>query len=349
MLRTARDLGRPDVFEQIEPNDLASRTGSKLHIGGIFERRNGNVHPAKLALGLGSLAKRLGVQLFEYSHVERIENGPPARIKVGLASVTAKKLVIATNAWARQIPEIQRRLICVTSAIVATKPIPERLAQIGWTGRESITDSQSTLNYYRTTQSGRIVFGKGWAELQYGMKVSDGMFRDTDGIAGAKADFNRTYPTLVDVPIEFGWSGPIDRTGDGLPIIGNLRGCPHIIFGVGWSGNGVGPSRIGGRILASLALEVKDRWTQNAFVGRRGMIFPPEPIRYVFGSMIRNAVLRKDVADIAGQRPSRLDRALARLAPAGTEDKGEYLSEAANEQLSKNPWSGEGHWSRIVF
>ena len=117
------------------------------------------------------------------------------------------------------------------------------------------------------------------------------------------------------------WSGPIDRTYDGLPIVSRLGGFPHIVFGVGWSGNGVGPSRIGGRILASLVTGIKDRWTTNKFVGRPGRTFPPEPLRYIVGSTVRNAVLRKDVAEIGGQDPGWIDRALASLAPAGTEDK----------------------------
>ena len=279
------------------------------------------MHPAKLAYGLGTIARRLGVLLFEETFVDRIDNGPPVRLTAGRSKVTADRLVIATNAWARNIPQIQKRVICVSSAIVATPPIPEQLKKIGWTGGESITDSQSTLNYYRTTRDGRIVFGKGWATLQFGTKVRQSVFDDRPGINGAKADFNRTYPTLANIPIEFGWSGPIDRTYDGLPIVSRLGGFPHIVFGVGWSGNGVGPSRIGGRILASLVTGIKDRWTTNKFVGRSGRTFPPEPVRYIVGSTVRNAVLRKDVAEIGGQNPGWIDRALASLAPAGTEDK----------------------------
>ena len=40
----------------------------------------------------------------------------------------------------------------------------------------------------------------------------------------------------------------------GLPIFGRLGGREHLLYGVGWSGNGVGPSVLGGKILATLAL-----------------------------------------------------------------------------------------------
>ncbi|MDT4890471.1 putative aminophosphonate oxidoreductase [compost metagenome] len=49
--------------------------------------------------------------------------------------------------------------------------------------------------------------------------------------------------------------------------------------------------------------------------------FPPEPLRYIGGSMVRNAVIRKERAELAGATPATLDRMLARFAPAGLEDK----------------------------
>lgn len=127
---------------------------------------------------------------------------------------------------------------------------------------------------------------------------------------------------LADVPIDYGWSGPIDRTYDGLPLIGQYPSCKDICYGIGWSGNGVGPSRLGGKILAGLALEQDNRWTQNRFVNRVGRKFPPEPLRFLFGSLVRQAIIRKDSAEISDKPVALADRILANLAPAGTEVKG---------------------------
>ena len=62
--------------------------------------------------------------------------------------------MVATNAWAGALPELRRALVVVSSDIVATPPIPDRLAEIGWTGGEGITDSQMMVAYYRTTEDG---------------------------------------------------------------------------------------------------------------------------------------------------------------------------------------------------
>ena len=110
-------------------------------------------------------------------------------------------------------------------------------------------------------------------------------------------------------------------TPNSLPLLGRLGGREHIVYGVGWSGNGVGPSVVGGKILASLALGREDEWSRHPLVGRSVGRFPPEPIRYVGAHVVRAAVAAKERAEMRGDRPSRIAVQLARLAPAGLEDK----------------------------
>jgi glycine/D-amino acid oxidase-like deaminating enzyme len=318
---TAARFGRAEIFKRLTPEEVARRTGSRVHLAGILEPMNGTVHPAKLGQGLARVARSLGVQVYERTRIDQIQRTSPAKLVTKQGMVTADRVVIANNAWAAAVPDLASSFVCVTSAIVATPPIPDRLAEIGWTGGESITDSQTTVDYYRTTRSGRIIFGKGGGKLMYKGEPRPAAFNDLAGIEAALLDFRRVYPTLADVSIARSWSGPIDRTYDSLPVIGRLSDAPHIAYGVGWSGNGVNPSKIGGRILAGLALDRKERWTENGFVGRRARRFPPEPIRFLGGSVVRGAMARKDIAEIAGRRPSTFDRNLALLGPAGLEDK----------------------------
>ena len=49
--------------------------------------------------------------------------------------------------------------------------------------------------------------------------------------------------------------------------------------------------------------------------------FPPEPIRFLGAHVVRGAVARKERAEVAGRKPSAIDVALSKLAPAGVEDK----------------------------
>ena len=88
----------------------------------------------------------------------------------------------------------------------------------------------------------------------------------------AAAGLRRLFPSLADVRIEDAWGGPIDISADHLPWFGSISGRP-IHYGHGYSGNGVAPAVVGGRILAARAIERADdprsrcRWPQD---GRRG-------------------------------------------------------------------------------
>ena len=45
---------------------------------------------------------------------------------------------------------------------------------------------------------------------------------------------------LDEVPVTASWTSPIDRSMDGLPFFGHLGGHPDIVYGLGFSGHGVG-------------------------------------------------------------------------------------------------------------
>jgi hypothetical protein len=107
----------------------------------------------------------------------------------------------------------------------------------------------------------------------------------------------------------------------GIPLFGRLGGSDRIFYGVGFSGNGVGPSRVGGKILRSLALGLRDEWSECPLVEQRFEPFPPEPFCYFAASLVRGAVVRKETAELMGKKARALDVRIAALAPAGLEDK----------------------------
>ena len=178
------------------------------------------------------------------------------------------------------------------------------------------------VDYYRTTRDGRIAFGKGGSTLAYGGNIGNAFDRSTRRAREVEADFRRYYPSLGHVPITHDWSGPIDRTPNSIPLMGHLGGLEHVVYGVGWSGNGVGPSVIGGKVLASLALRAKDEWANHPLVDRPVAGFPPEPIRFIGAHIVRAAVASKERAEIRDRKPSWLALKLSALAPSGLEDKG---------------------------
>ena len=228
-------------------------------------------------------------------------------------------------------------MVVVSSDMIATEPIPGRLEEIGWTGGEGIADSQMMVDYYRTTRDGRIAFGKGVAGVGFGGRIDGHFDRSARRAAVVAADFRHAYPALSDVRVEHDWSGPIDRTPNSVPIFGHLGGREHIVYGLGWSGNGVGPSVMGGKILASLALGLDDEWSRSPLVDRRRDLFPPEPVRFLAAEVVRRAVVSKERAEMDGKAPHWLAVRLAALAPAGMEDKGASQTPAGSPAPPVSP------------
>ena len=309
------------AFRRLDPEEVARRSGSPVHLAGVFEASAATVQPAALARGLRRVALEAGVRIFEGTRVRGFGRGEPVVVRTDGGTLTAGKLVVATNAWAAAIPELSRGIVAITSDMVMTAPAGQRLAAMGWTGGECITDSQMMVDYYHVTREGRIAFGKGGWGIALGGRIGAGFDRDPGRARTVEADLRRTYPRLSDVPVSHDWSGPIDRTPNSLPLLGRFARHPHIVYGVGWSGNGVGPSVVGGKILASLVLERDDDWSRHPLVGRSAGRFPPEPIRWAGAHLVRAAVASKERAEIRGRKPSRLAVALSRFAPAGLEDE----------------------------
>ena len=303
-------------FVELSPEEVAARTGSSRHVAGVFEATAATVQPARLARGLRQVALEQGVRIFERSPMAKLEVRP-LRVRTPHGVVRARGVVLAMNAWAVRFAEIRRRILVIGSDMVATEPIPQRLAEIGWTDGMSISDSRLLVHYYRTTDDGRVAFGKGGGKLPFGALIGRRFDGASPRAAEVAAFFRALYPSLAEVRVVANWTGPIDRSRTGLPFFARLGGRPDVVYGIGYSGNGVGPSFLGGKILASLALGLDDEWSRCGLVGRASRGFPPEPIRYAGGSLVRGAIARKERAEDQGRRPSPVDVRLIKLAPPG--------------------------------
>jgi putative aminophosphonate oxidoreductase len=311
----------PGTFHRLDPQEVARRSGSPQHLAGVIEPSNATVQPAALARAMRRYALEVGVRIFEQSKVTRIDRGTTVTLIAAQGTMRAPRVVIATNAWAAALRPLRNKLFVISSDMIATEPIADRLDDIGWNQGEAISDSQTLVCYYRTTAEGRIAFGKGGWSINFGGRMGRAMHRDATRASMVVRDFHRYYPMLRAVKITRDWAGPIDRTHNGLPIFGRLNGDANIHYGVGWSGNGVGPSVVGGKILASLALGHDDEWSQCGLATASARSFPPEPIRFVGAHVVREAIVRQEDAEVLEKRPPRLAVALSKLAPTGLEDK----------------------------
>ena len=307
VVRTAAELGAPHEVEAVSADDARARCDSPLFLGGALYRVNATVQPARLALGLRQRLLERGVRIHERSEATRVRDG---QMETRLGRVRAGSAVLAVNSAAAGFSGYRLSLAVASSHIVLTEPVPDVLAELGWTGGEAIVDSRTLVHYMRTTEDGRVVFGWGGGKMGFGGRRSARLELDRDAVTSARERLVRFFPQLRGRAVTHAWGGPIDVSPTHLPIFGS-RGRVH--HGFGFTGNGVGPSYLGGEILARLALDRRDQRTALALVEPDRKLFPPEPLRYVGGSLIRRALVAKDAAEDDGRAPGAVTELVATL------------------------------------
>jgi putative aminophosphonate oxidoreductase len=303
-------------FELLSAEEVQARTGSSLHLGAAYEASAATVQPALLARGLRRVALAQGVRIHERTPMVELDREEGV-VRTPSGSVRATAIVLALNAWAIKLPELSRALVVVASDMVATAPMPERLAESGWTGGEAISNCRLMVHYYRTTEDGRVAFGRGGGRLAFGGRVNSNFDYSRHQTEELERDLVRLVPAADGVAVTNAWGGPIDRTTDGLPFCGRLPGRAHVVYGTGFSGNGVAPSLTLAKILASSALRRDDEWSRSALNAGVPARFPPEPARFLGGLVVRAAVRRKEGREDRGLTCDPVTGAVAGLAPQG--------------------------------
>ena len=306
-------LGVGDELRPMDADEVQRVCSSPAFRDGLWMRSAASIQPARLARGLRRVLLERGVRIHEGTRVRSASAGS-GRLQLATddGRVFADQVVLAINAWASGWPGFRSRLLAWGSYMVATEPIPDRLAELGWTRGELLSDSRFTISYFRTTADGRIAFGGGVGAAGYDGRIGRTFTHDQHAIARVVANFRHLLPMLDDVRLEDAWGGPIDITGHRFPEIGSTHdGRMH--FAHGFAGNGAGPSRLAGRILATLVDGAEPSVAALPFVGRRQPFLPPEPIRYIGARMVREALIREDDALDAGRRPAWFLKLVARL------------------------------------
>jgi glycine/D-amino acid oxidase-like deaminating enzyme len=265
-------------FEWLDAAELASRVRSPTFMGACWEPHCGLLNPVKWVDALRRLAVARGARLYEGTRVESVaREGGKFRVATPGGTVTAEKVVFATNGYTHLIPGLASKQVPAFAYIVVTEPLSEaQRASIGWVGREGIEDGRNFMHFYRLTPDNRILAGGGPGLVPYGGNM------DHDACPKAWAHLERfiatTFPQLRGIAITHRWGGAFSVTSDSTPQIGTLHGGAAV-YSIGCTGHGVAMTHMNGRIICDLVLGRKTELADLWFVNRRSFPIPPEPIR----------------------------------------------------------------------
>jgi glycine/D-amino acid oxidase-like deaminating enzyme len=306
-------------YKPIDGDEARRLSGSPLALGGVFEEHSASLQPAMLVRGLRRAAMARGVKIYEYTAMTGVEGTGPVLVATDRGMIRAEKVILATNAWSASRPELKPYLFVTSSDIIATRRVPELMDADALGSGIALSDSRRLILYWRSTPDGRLVFGKGGGWMSRGNRV-DARFTGESALSGSVISrMRRLYLSLREVPIEYSWNGPIDYSSTGLPYFGPLTDAnPAILVGVGYSGNGVVPTVLGGRILASLVLGQDDEYASLPLVRRWPRKILPDPFRSLGAPLVKAALTRKELLLDAEAEPGRLLNLVAGLDPTAS-------------------------------
>ncbi len=319
-VRAADKAGAPEHAVALDRDGVAKLVESPTFRRGVFFPECATVQPARLVRALRRAVLDAGVALHEHTRVENVADGV---VTTARGSVRADAIVVATNAAMSGWGPVRRHVTNFGSYVVLTEPVPgapprDRLG--GRPRRRRREDVHPLLpDDERRTHADGERHRADRVRRPCGRTLYAGR---THRRPAPNAVCAGSCPGLAAARVERSWGGPIDVSADHLPFFGTVPGT-RIHYGLGYSGHGVGPSWLGGQILASLAVGRDDEWTQLPLARRRVPALPPEPLKRIGGGVVRAAIIACEEADERGARPSLIARAgaaIPRAAPDADRD-----------------------------
>ena len=248
-LAVLQDVGRQwhesgAAVDPLTKGDVEDLLGAPGYIGGIIDRRGGNLHPLNFALGLAMAAHKAGARLSSESRAHSVQDhGDHVVVTTDTAQVRATRAVLCTNAYTGDLAEpLGKSVVPVTSVQVATAPLSDNVAKSILPQGHSPTDSRRLLLYFRKDAEGRFVMGG------RGAVGDDAILKRHAALRELSV---KLYPQLAEVEWKHAWGGNVAMTQNHMP--GLYRLSERVVAGIGFNGRGVGMATCMGTILADWA------------------------------------------------------------------------------------------------
>ena len=288
----------------LNAEETRAELNSPLYLGAAWVPGGGIVNPVKLADKIKRECESMGVRFFERSRVESIGKG---EIRTAGAKISAPKIVLATDSYTHHlVPQLLWRFIPLYDYIVVSEPLSQsQLDLIGWKNRQGVTDGRTFFNYYRLTADNRILWGTSEAMYYAPNRVDESCDHSEAHYADLDVSFKRHFPQLKDLQFPFKWGGPIASTTRLTPFFGTIHDGA-VIYGLGYTGHGIGSTRVSGKVMAHMATARPSELLELEMVKKKPFPYPPEPIRGMAVRAVTDSLRKVD----KGESPNILLKAL---------------------------------------
>jgi len=213
---------------------------SSRYFGGLHEKNAFHFHPLKYAQGLAATLTAHGVQLFTRSKALRVDIGNAEKIiHTTRGQIRAQHVVLCCGGYIENLkPALSRSVLPVTTFVMATEPLGERLYQAVNTPA-AVYDTRFAFDYYRALPDTRLLWGGGISVFNPNQQqIAKKLYRD----------MLKVYPQLDGVKVEHAWSGVMSYASHQMPQIGQLP--DGVWYAMGFGGHGISTTTLAGEVVA---------------------------------------------------------------------------------------------------
>ena len=150
-------------------------------------------------------------------------------------------MILCGNAYmGNLVPYLDARVLPATSCIIGTEPLSEEQIRQTLVRDVAVCDSRTALDYYRLSADKRMLFG--------GLANYSGL-DPVNSTEIMRSKMIKVFPSLRDLKVDYSWSGKMGISLRRMPQIGRIKNS-NVLYISGYSGHGVAPTHMTGRILA---------------------------------------------------------------------------------------------------
>jgi glycine/D-amino acid oxidase-like deaminating enzyme len=247
----AEGLARIDeAFEWLDAAAIAKVTGTDFFQGALFTPGCSTVQPAALMRGLAATLPQ-NVQVYELSAVKRIDDQGTAKVLTfANGKLVAKRVILCTNAYAATFGGHPNGLLPVYTFASMTRVMnPDQVRRLGGTRSWALIPADPMGSTVRRLDTDRICVRNHFA-FRPNLEVSQA------DLAKAKSlhqrSFDRRFPMLKDVELEYTWGGPLCLSANNGALFG--RRDDGVFEAVGCNGLGLSRGSASGKLIAEYAL-----------------------------------------------------------------------------------------------
>ena len=242
--------GYPHPLELVSKAEMPRYLDSDYYLGGGVNMGNGHLHPLNLCTGEAAAAAGLGARIYEQSPVLEVVHGGSPRVVTANGVIRAGKVLLAGNAYlGRTVPALRGKVIPAGSFVMATEPLDGALASALIPLDMACCEERIGLNYFRLSPDKRLLFGGMCNYLGLEPRSIE---------AALRPRMQEIFPQLSDARVEFEWGGNIGISVNRVPQFGRIAGNTY--YAQGWSGHGLAPTHLAGKLLADVVAGDSERF-----------------------------------------------------------------------------------------